>query len=83
MRSGQRHQQLWRALITGPAETPYSGGCFVGDPGYDGYDVRFALCCVPKDAAVPPPPSLHVTSHVTTTHPASPPGELWKIAEKT
>ena len=32
VRSGQRHQQLWRALITGPAETPYSGGCFVRGP---------------------------------------------------
>lgn len=31
VRSGQRHQQLWRALITGPAETPYSGGCFIFD----------------------------------------------------
>ena len=31
VRSGQRHQQLWRALITGPVETPYSGGCFIFD----------------------------------------------------
>ncbi|CAK9018060.1 unnamed protein product [Durusdinium trenchii] len=31
VRSGQQHQQLWRALITGPAETPYSGGCFIFD----------------------------------------------------
>ncbi|CAE7665198.1 unnamed protein product [Symbiodinium pilosum] len=31
VRSSARQQQLWRALITGPEETPYSGGCFVFD----------------------------------------------------
>merc|ERR1719382_1607596 len=31
VRVSERHQQLWRALITGPDDTPYSGGCFIFD----------------------------------------------------
>ena len=31
VRSSQRQQQLWRALVTGPLDTPYSGGCFIFD----------------------------------------------------
>jgi baculoviral IAP repeat-containing protein 6 (apollon) len=27
---------LWRALITGPEDTPYSGGCFVFDIYFPG-----------------------------------------------
>eukprot|EP00930_Biecheleria_cincta_P083732 TRINITY_DN73243_c0_g1_i1.p1 TRINITY_DN73243_c0_g1~~TRINITY_DN73243_c0_g1_i1.p1 ORF type:complete len:928 (-),score=204.20 TRINITY_DN73243_c0_g1_i1:467-3199(-) len=29
VRISSQRQQLWRALITGPDETPYSGGCFI------------------------------------------------------
>lgn len=31
VRADTQRQQLWRVIITGPDDTPYSGGCFVFD----------------------------------------------------
>ncbi|CAJ1379970.1 unnamed protein product [Effrenium voratum] len=50
VRTGGRLQQLWRALITGPEDTPYSGGCFV-------FDIYFP----PEYPTVPPQVRLLTT----------------------
>lgn len=31
VRVAETNMNLWRALITGPEDTPYSGGCFIFD----------------------------------------------------
>lgn len=56
VRVSAMRQQLWRALVTGPDDTPYSGGCFV-------FDVYFP----PQYPAEPPKVKLLTTGHNSVT----------------
>jgi len=56
VRVSSSHQQLWRVLVTGPDDTPYSGGCFV-------FDIYFP----PQYPMEPPKVKLLTTGHNTVT----------------
>eukprot|EP00928_Gymnodinium_smaydae_P011307 TRINITY_DN14189_c2_g4_i2.p1 TRINITY_DN14189_c2_g4~~TRINITY_DN14189_c2_g4_i2.p1 ORF type:complete len:1011 (+),score=171.29 TRINITY_DN14189_c2_g4_i2:45-3035(+) len=56
VRVDEGRQQLWRVLITGPDDTPYSNGCFV-------FDIYFPVM-YPRE---PPRVKLLTTGHNTVT----------------
>lgn len=50
MRVDEANTFLWRALVTGPEDTPYSGGCFIFDIYFPGTYPQVG--CLTRDARI-------------------------------